>query len=379
MTTPSSATAASYLPALNTDALTARTRRRDVSRFYRAFAAQHSSVKAPLGAFRRVTASVGVAAGIIGLLTMVVGITQEVEGASADMASELAAMSFIVALFVAAGVTLGWFWVRSRRQRGTPERHYRLARFAADNGLVYSPGPYAGGHITPWRDRGRLVVSRLMRSAAGRSVEFANFELAWGSATDRNTQFGGYCAIRLTTALPHIVLHADDNRHPLELRAMPTRALRLSLEGDFDTHFALYCPAGYERDALYLFTPDIMARLIDSVSGYDIEIIDDWLFLVTTRDVVTLHPATWSGLADAVDAVTEKVTRWERWRDDRRDDDLVAAAAADGVAAPPAGQSAPVAASQGRRLRFGMSKAHIATFAVVAFFCAVILVTALVE
>lgn len=37
----------------------------------------------------------------------------------------------------------------------------------------------------------------------------------------------------------------------------------LSLEGDFDRYFTLYCPGDYERDALYVFTPDLLALLID--------------------------------------------------------------------------------------------------------------------
>ena len=98
---------------------------------------------------------------------------------------------------------------------------------------------------------------------------------------------------------------------------LPASGQRLSLEGDFDDHFTLYCPEEYERDALYLFTPDVMARLIDRVRGFDVEIIDDWLFLVSSRDVVTLDPDAWQGLYDAVGALSDKIGRWERWRDDR--------------------------------------------------------------
>ncbi|POH69909.1 MULTISPECIES: hypothetical protein [Cryobacterium] len=60
-----------------------------------------------------------------------------------------------------------------------------------------------------------------------------------------------------------------------------------------------------------------MARLIDRVRGFDVEIIDDWLLLVSSRDVVTLDPESWQGLYDAVGALSDKIGRWERWRDDR--------------------------------------------------------------
>ena len=44
-------------------------------------------------------------------------------------------------------------------------------------------------------------------------------------------------------------------------RRRSTRTQVLSLEGDFDRYFTLYCPKEYERDALYVFTPDLMALL----------------------------------------------------------------------------------------------------------------------
>lgn len=46
----------------------------------------------------------------------------------------------------------------------------------------------------------------------------------------------------------------------------------LSLEGDFDRYFTPYCPKQYERDALSVFTPDLMALCIDEAAPFDIEI-----------------------------------------------------------------------------------------------------------
>ena len=46
-----------------------------------------------------------------------------------------------------------------------------------------------------------------------------------------------------------------------------------TLEGDFDRHFTLYAPDGYGRDALYLLTPDLMSRLIDSARAFDVSLL----------------------------------------------------------------------------------------------------------
>lgn len=297
--------------------------------------------------------AVGAAVVPIGLLAMATGIAQEVEEGAPDMVGELIAMSAFAALFVVAGIVLAWVFVRLWLARGTPKRHFRLDRFAAENYLVYRPGPYPGSHVTPWRDRGRLTLSSVMHPVSQRSIEFANYELTYGTASSRNTQFGGYCAVRLSTPLPHIVLQARGGAPTALLSAaLPTRAQQLSLEGDFDEHFALYCPEGYERDALYLFTPDIMARLIDRVKGFDVEIIDDWMFLVSRNDVVTLDPARWAGLMDAAGAMTDKIGRWERWRDERGPDST--APRISGVAVSRASVAEP-----GRRLRMSGLRATL--------------------
>jgi hypothetical protein len=301
---------------LRTEFLTARVKRRDVRSFYRAFAKRYPSVRSPFTPARRLAAGVGGTASVIGLLAMAVGISQEIDQRAADMAGQLVGMGFFVALMLIGGIILVWFYARVTARRGTPKRHYRLARFAAENGMSYEPGPRLGRHLTPLTERGRLTLTRIMRTTTTHPLEFANYELLTGSAGSRNTQFGGLCAIRLSTRLPHIVLQAR-GRPSLAGEAVPAQAQRLSLEGDFDDHFTLYCPVEYERDALYLFTPDVMARLIDRVHGFDVEIIDDWLFFVTSRDAVTLKPKTWQGLIDASSALTDKIERWERWRDDR--------------------------------------------------------------
>ncbi|QYF72376.1 DUF3137 domain-containing protein [Cryobacterium sp. PAMC25264] len=264
------------------------------------------------------------------------------------------------------GILFTWSFRRLSTRRGTPSRHYRLARFAADNGLSYESGPVIVTHVKPWADRGVLRLTRVMRPVSQRSIEFANYELRAGAAGTGGARFGGFCAVRLSTRLPHILLRAQDGpADQFTLAALPDRAQRLSLEGDFDDHFTLYCPEEYERDALYLFTPDVMARLIDRVHGFDVEIIDDWLFFVSSRDVVTLDPLAWQGLYDAVAALSDKIGRWERWRDDRLPSVPRVPASADAVAENAAGLIArgvkPSAAGSrrvakpGRRLRMRLA------------------------
>ena len=253
---------------------------------------------------------------------------------------------------------------------GRMDTGYRLDRFARANGMTFLPraeDPRLPGMIF---NRGSKRLAQLrVRGERPRFVEFANYRYTTGSGKEETTHRWGYVAIHLDTPLPHIVLDALGNNSVFGSN-LPTafdRDQRLSVEGDFDQHFALYCPKGYERDALYLFTPDIMARFIDHAGQLDVEIVDDWLFLYTRRDVSTLDPATWAWLFSVVSALMDKLTQWGRWRDERLTagdptagpiDPSVAPLpfAQPGVVTPPPIALAPRGvAAPGQRLRKGWS------------------------
>src|SRR5690606_8719337 len=161
-------------------------------------------------------------------------------------------------------------------------------------------------------------ASELIRGHSPRFVEFGNYQYTVKHGKNSTTYKWGYVAVKLDVPLPNIVLDAlGNNGFGTNLPASFRKDQRLSLEGDFDKYFTLYCPEGYESDALYLFTPDIMARFIDNAAQLDVEIVDDWLFLYTKREASTLDAATWAWLFNVVGALITKFDQWARWRDDR--------------------------------------------------------------
>ena len=92
----------------------------------------------------------------------------------------------------------------------------------------------------------------------------------------------------------------------------------LSLEGDFDKYFTLYAPREYERDALYVFTPDLMVLLIDRLASYDLEIVDNRLYTYSHKPFNMLDPETHERLASIVQVVGQKATNQTmRYADDR--------------------------------------------------------------
>ena len=263
-------------------------------------------------------------------------------------------------------------------------RWYRLDRFATANGLSFQP--VASDPPLPGMIFGRGTARRasdLVHGDRPRFVEFANYQYTTGSGKEQTTHRWGYVAIKLDVPLPNIVLDAKSNDSVFgsNLPASFDRSQRLSLEGDFDRYFTLYCPDGYQRDALYLFTPDIMARFVDNAAALDVEIVDDWLFLYAKRDLSTLDPATWSWLFSVVGALLDKLAQWGRWRDDRLAADAAARPTADATAAATAAGAAasvpfavpaallrppPGVAAGGRRLKQRVPAAAIVIFVVFA-------------
>lgn len=252
--------------------------------------------------------------------------------------------AFLPLLFIGGIVTVVVL-VAVRLVRGGGERMYRLDRFARANGMGYVPrldDPGLPGMIFSLGSA--RYATDLVRGEQPRFVEFGNYQYTTGSGKNKTTHNWGYVAVKLDVPLPNIVLDATSNNSLFgsNLPASFDKDQRLSLEGDFDRYFDLYCPEGYETDALYLFTPDIMARFIDHAAALDVEIVDDWLFLYGRRDFSTLDPATWAWLFSVVGALLDKFAQWARWRDDRLSAPPVSIPDAAALSTAPVGAGAPV-------------------------------------
>lgn len=244
------------------------------------------------------------------------------------------------------------------------EKRWRLAGFGRDVGMEYVPAvrePDLPGSLFSIGS-GR-VASDILRGREPRFVEVGDYSYVVSNGKNSQTVRWGYIAIRLDVPLPHIVLDAtaNDGVFGSNLPVSLARGQRLSLEGDFDQHFRLFCPRGYERDALYLFTPDVMARFIDNASVLDVEIVDDWLLLYSREELSTTDPARWAWVFSVISALLDKLDGWARWRDDRMpvapppfEDRRHALPAVDVAAPPPGGFPARPqggVAPPGRRLR----------------------------
>lgn len=255
---------------------------------------------------------------------------------------------FVVIAIVAIRGTLG--------VAGRWERWYRLDRFARANGMVFSPSdpdPQYPGAIFGL-GRSRTALDHL-RSASDRFLDYGNYRYVTGSGKNQSTHHWGFLALQLDRSLPHMVLDSRANNGLFggsNLPATFTKEQVLSLEGDFNDSFTLYCPKQYERDALYVFTPDLMALLIDNAAPFDVEIVDRWMFVYSAARFDLRQPAVHQRLLRIVDTIGAKtLSQTDRYSDERIGD-----------------FTANLVAPQGQRLKRGLSVgAVIAIVAVLAF------------
>jgi hypothetical protein len=231
------------------------------------------------------------------------------------------------------------------------------AAFAAANGLGYAPvgtASHFGGAVFEYLQGSSTY--EVYRSTSGRLFEVGTISGRVGGGQTREEggwtvrisydtsarRTYGYIAIQLERAVPQLVLDAKRNGDSIPMAIGGGQTL--SLEGDFDQHFTLYAPQGYERDALYIMTPDLMALLIDETGDLDVEVVDDMLFVYATAPFDTRSAAVWERIGRIRDVVGAKAIRQtDYYRDDRQ-----------------AGNAASPIGVQGHRLRLGLfgSKSH---------------------
>ena len=250
-------------------------------------------------------------------------------------------------LVIFAVLLLGlWAYLRQRRF------WLLLARFADANGMrlgIRSAEPQYPGLLF---NEGRSRASTLhLFSPTGVLADVGGYEYVTGSGRNRTTHHWRFAAFRLPHPVPHLLLDAKANNGVWGTNLPETFASsqRISLGEPFDSHYQLYAPEGYGRDAFQLLPPHVMDALLRTPIVYDIEMVDTWLFCYTQSQQDLTNPATWRLLETIANGVlgslTQVITRYTDLR-------LPGQVVAPGPYGP--GTPAPVA-PLGRRLRSGAS------------------------
>ena len=259
----------------------------------------------------------------------------------------------VVVVFISAAALL-----RSRRRR---KDWALLARFADANGMrlgIRSANPNYPGLLFG-KGRSRASTHHLF-SPTGVLADAGGYEYTTGSGDDSTTHRWRFAAFRLPHPVPHLLLDAKAN-NMWKLTNLPkafASSQRISLGEPFDSHYQLYAPEGYGRDAFQLLPPNVMEALLNAPAVYDIEMVDDWLFCYTQSQQDLTNPATWRLLETIANGVLGSLTPVVgRYSDSRA---LAGTAGNAGY-----GPGTPVqVAPQGKRLRRGVNISAFIAFAI---------------
>jgi hypothetical protein len=239
-----------------------------------------------------------------------------------------------------------WMW------RPTWTHRARMHQMGLQNRLGYSPALAGYGPGSVLAAGGGNVWDLFVERDKVPAAWFGNARARGDAGQFRAPNGWSFVAVPLKTDVPHMFLIPQgDNLIGLG------REQRLSLEGDFDRFFQLYAPVEYERDALYVITPDLMALLIDHLPGSYVETVDKLLIVTTPRSADFDSAEAWQRVSLLLDTVVPKALRQTRnYRDSR-------SAVAGEVA------------SGGRRLRPGLSIAGL----IVGIWTAVLILRVIIE
>ena len=239
-----------------------------------------------------------------------------------------------------------------------------LARFADANGMrfgIRSADPAYPGLLFN-KGHSRASTHHLF-SPTGILADAGCYEYTTGSGKDSTTYRWRFAAFRLPHPVPHLLLDAKANngRWGTNLPETFASSQRISLGEPFDSHYQLYAPEGYGRDAFQLLPPHVMDALLRTPIVYDVEMVDTWLFCYTQSQQDLTNPATWRLLETIANGVLGSLAPVvNRYSDSRA---LLGAA---GNASYGPGTPVQVA-PQGTRLRRGV---NISTFIGLAIFLA---------
>lgn len=188
---------------------------------------------------------------------------------------------FVSTMFLAVAISFGIGFIGilifvdsylSKKKRA------QLYAFARDNNLAFlideHDPSYAGLIFGMGRHRS---IQEAFVFPDGTEIGNYTYTTGYGRSTEMHCW--GYARVKISRHLPNMLLDAKSNNGLLQKWSDLSDAIKggqvLALEGNFSKYFTLHVPEGYESDALYLFTPDVMSVLISTGAVYDIEIIDD--------------------------------------------------------------------------------------------------------
>lgn len=218
--------------------------------------------------------------------------------------SVITSLVFIVQLVLLVG-----FFALIYRMFYYPERAYDriFSTLAAKYGLLYQrKGEIAYKGIILGR------VGRVMHSndpSDYRQLALFHYTHETGSGKSRRIYQRTVVAVPVNPTGVHLFINSELN--DMEETPNLDKSQRYEAEGTFGKYFDMYFPGGKQIEALSIFAPDVLALIMGKFGEYDMEIVDDVLYLYAyeqsiKQDVVENVLLLAKELAQAVNSNTPR-------------------------------------------------------------------------
>ena len=161
-------------------------------------------------------------------------------------------------------------------------------QFAQANNFIYT----ASGSISDLEgELFNIGHSRSMSNVVSGTYDGNDFDLflyryVTGSGKEQQTHHNTVCRINYPSPLPPIILLVD---HEFFGGIIPlfSNWHKLKLEGNFDKNFDFYSRKEMEIEALQIFSPPVMEKLINQWPEFNLEFRDNQLIVFYNRTITT--------------------------------------------------------------------------------------------
>lgn len=111
--------------------------------------------------------------------------------------------------------------------------------------------------------------------AGGRPLRIFEYQFSVGYGSRRRDYHYTVFEVRFTGRFPHLYLNYLDNHYGVSVGGT------VPLPQEFEQAYRLSAPKEYELEALQIFTPELLAYLLDTKLPHDVELVDHELLIFT--------------------------------------------------------------------------------------------------
>lgn len=111
------------------------------------------------------------------------------------------------------------------------------------------------------------IFRRIDGVVDGRKFRMFNYTFTVGSGKYQRVYSYTVFAFKFNGSFPHIYLNNKHNSYSISIGE------KIPLPSDFEKQFILSTPKKYEMEALEIFTPDILSKMLDKKFSHDVELV----------------------------------------------------------------------------------------------------------